>query len=249
MPKLRKDGVTTPPPLEYCFSVGRMMTTLKRISGFMIGMRLNAAQVAAAKTARERTEAWFSPAKVFGLPNPLRGLVQKPERLIREYMKDEEFARHYLAGPNPISIRVCKNPTEQLTPELLDFFERQAIDVERISQEKRLLFADYKELLAAKDNPRSAYSRVLNPDVPESDDNLRYFEAPMVVLELDPNRHDANVLAIQLKRDVEDAEVYSKATCSEAEWYMAKSMAACADGNVHEVRTSYGKKLNSAACS
>ena len=77
----------------------------------------------------------------------------------------------------------------------LTFFEGQVIDVERIGQEKRLLFADCKELLAAKvgceRQPSQRLPRALNTDLPESDDNLRYFEAPMFVLEHDPNRRSS----------------------------------------------------------
>ena len=201
----------------------------------MAGFKLNQREVAASETAQERAEAWFSPSKIHGLPNPLKGLIPKPELLIREYMNDQEFARQYLAGTNPVSIRVCKDPSKQLTPALLKFFKDQGKDINKLAAEKRLLFADYKELLAAKANPHSAYPHVVNPDVPESDDNLRYFEAAVVVFELDSARQDMDVLAIQLKQEVEDAEVYSKATSSEAEWFMAKTMVRCADANVHEV--------------
>ena len=248
---MRAEGVTSPPPLEYFFSMRRILGTIKAIASFVFGLRLNAAQVAAAPTARERSEAWFSSDTIrggaFRVPNPFKGLVPKPQRLIENYQSDQEFARQYLAGTNPVSIRVCTDPSTQLTPGLLRYCNEHDVEVERLVAEKRLLFANYHELDAVQDNPRSALPKTLNPDIVESDDNLRYFEAPIIVFELHPNRHDMDIVAIQLKQDndvdVEDnveeksPEVYSRSTCSEAEWFMAKLLVANADANVHEVST------------
>ena len=241
MPKMRGNGIEQPPPFEYCYSVSRNLATLKRALRIIAGMKMNEPKVLKAKSAEERYEAWFSDAKILGfLPNPFN-LVPRPNRLIRDYMKDTEFGRQYLAGSNPNEIRVCSNPKAQLPKALNNFFAAQKIDVAKMAAEKRLFFVDYYELVPLKDNPHNAYPVQLNPDIPISQENFRYFEAPVVVFELDPNRKDMEVIAIQLKRE-DHSEVYSAKTSSEATWFMAKTVTANAEVFVHQVRSSCRKR-------
>jgi len=215
---------------------------MRRILRFSVGLDIaEKTRVNKTNNIEKKYTAWFSPKNLFGIfPNPFH-LVPRPARLIQKWEDDREMARQFLAGVNPVMIQVCKDPTNQLSPKLLEFFQSKKINVQQIAAEKRLLFADYSELATLEKNPHNAYPECYNPTVAFSESNLRYFQASKIVFELGRARQHLDILAIELDmvHDTNDAtkrdpQVFSRYTSPKNDWLMAKICVATADSQYHE---------------
>ena len=249
LPKL-KAPLTEPPPTEYNFSARKFVRTLKRLLLSTAGVASARKRIEGAYTWEDKLEAIFSPDKLLGglVPNPLE-TTPRPDTIIRKWKEDEEMARQFFNGVNPVMIRVCKDVEKELTAELQDFFAKHRMDVGQMAAENRLLYVDYRELATLKKNPHNAYSKPYNQK--EYDPKFdRYFHAPVLVFELDRNRVDMSILAIDL--DVNkgtNREVFSRFTNPENEWLMAKVCVTNADSQYHEVSSLQLKYAPDAAIS
>jgi arachidonate 5-lipoxygenase len=187
-----------------------------------------------AETYEKKYEAMFTKSTIWGwLPNPFN-FVPKPIHVIDNWDDDAEFARQFMNGVNPLMLSVVKDPEKQLTKNLIDFFQDpdKDVDLQALTNAKRLFYVSYHDLVELKVNPHQAYPSPPNFGVPLTEP--RYFDAPVIVFELSPNRQQLKILAIQLDRAC-NADVYSKQTTNEHTWRMAKSSVANADSQMHEV--------------
>lgn len=235
LPKL-KAPLMEPPPAEYNFSARKFVRTLRRLLLSTLAVTSAKTRIDQAETWEEKMEAVFSPDELFGglVRNPLQQ-VPRPDALIRTWKQDQVMARQFFNGVNPVMIRVCKDPAQQLSPALLNFFAENHINVTKIAKANRLLFADYTELASLPKMPHNAYAQPYNDK--EHDTQFdRYFHAPMIVFELDRERVDMAILAIELDVNNRTArEVFSPFTTPANEWLMAKVCVTNADSQYHEV--------------
>jgi hypothetical protein len=222
------------PPLRYFFSPSKIFRLFTRSIILNLGFMLTNQNVENAKTHEKKYEAMFTDSTIWGwIPNPF-DLVPKPVHVIHNWDDDEEFARQFMNGVNPLMISVVKDPETQLTKNLLDFFQAddKGVNLRALAHDKRLLYVSYNDLAELEVNPHQAYPSPPNEGVPPTEP--RYFDAPVIVFKLSRNREKLKILAIQLDRDP-NAEVYSKQTTDKTTWLMAKTSVANADSQIHEV--------------
>jgi hypothetical protein len=122
-----------PPPPNHIFSKHKVSRLLKRASAFQIGMTSRSRALKKA-SAEERYSACYTRT----------GLVPKNKNLLKNWEKDKEFARQYLAGVNPVMINVCKD-LSQLSTQIVSHFGNDKL--QGLIDEKRLLFVSYDDLV------------------------------------------------------------------------------------------------------
>ena len=225
------------PPLEYWFSRRKFVRLIKRIVLTTVGLSITASDVEKAP-AEKAYKAFFTKPKILGglIPNPLN-FVPEPKQTLARWEDDQEFARQFCNGVNPLMIERVKDLKKQVTPELQEML-KSSVDLEILMKEQRLFVVDYKWLADLKVNPHQAYPLPMNPD--KTQDQPRYFQAPQVVLSLDESRENLDVLAVQLEQD-KDSQVYSSASTDDATWLFVKASVANCDSQFHEWVSHLGK--------
>ena len=212
----------------------------RRLVRITSGIAAAEGRVKDAQTYEEKSKAWFSPKRILGgwVKNPFN-LVPPNALLLQDWDNDKEMARQYFNGCNPVVIRVCDNPQEQLPAEYLTFFEKQGVDVMKLAQEKRLMFANYEDFFRYKNTPHKASPDVFHKDTELPIENMDYyFHACSIVMALDESRQELDILALAVDTDPLDGvmtrDVYSRDTCSPNVWRMAKACVRNADSQVHQ---------------
>ena len=251
------------PPLEYSFSISKLVRVLKRFLRIWVGLKLNQPRVERAGTYQEKYVAMFSKSTTRGNSwfgggfgqndnddngNPLSNRAPLPQRIVDTWQEDAEMARQFLAGTNPVMIRVCDSPESQLPLALRRFLQEDRDDLLLLSSlvsEKRLLYASYEGLgkqtsdgkdrvLELSKRPHETHPPPYNKNEEEEDE--RYFYPAVIVFELEPTqRQELSILAIQLEANDPEAVVYTRDTTTAAEWLMAKTCVMVADSQYHEV--------------
>jgi arachidonate 5-lipoxygenase len=225
--------VTGVPPLPYFFSLRKFGRLVRRSVLFFVGLTMTDRNVKNAKTYEKKFEAMFTDSTIWGLlPNPFN-FVPKPVHVIDNWKDDDEFARQFMNGVNPLMLSVVKDPDKNLTKNLIDFFQADKyINLTALTEDKRLFYVSYDDLAELNVNPHQAYPNPPNEGVQPTEP--RYFDAPVIVFKLSRDRKKLKILAIQLDRH-SNAEVYSKQTTNKTAWLMAKISVANADSQMHEV--------------
>ena len=258
------------PPLEYSFSIQKMVRVLKRFLRVWVGLKLNQPQSERANGYEQKYIDMFSSpnrnnfwSNLFGSgrnndandnengnEDPTK-LVPMPERIIEQWQDDKEMARQFLAGTNPVMIRVVDS-LSVLSNVMINFLEGEVnggINTERLVAEKRLIYATYEGLAKLKRRPHETFPPPYNEDEEgtENENTMKHFHPATIVFELDAtNREELSILAIQLELEEdfdkypEHPPLYSKSTSTEAEWLMAKTCVMVADSQYHEVSCLHG---------
>jgi len=227
------DGV---PPITYWFSLKKILRVVNRALLGALGLTINA--VDPSEENSEEAYANFHRIKLLGglltfenpfLPQPF---------VFNRFDEDSEFARQFLNGVNPVMIRVVDDVGKQLTPALIDFFEKDKTEnLEALAKAKRLLYVSYDDLKFPENtikNPHSAYPEVFHPGDPRAKTELRYFSHAVVIFMLSRDRKEMSVLAIELDGKP-SPKVYTADTVDPETWLFAKETVAAADSQFHEV--------------
>ena len=192
-----------PPVREDWFSAKKIARILRRtIRGLRFGYDRDEAVKARDKTkgTEKYYKASFSDDKIGLLnkvPNPFNGLP-KPEYCIDNWKKDKYQASQFLAGVNPVMIRVVTDVDEQLTSEI-----KAKLGVDKLKQlcdDKKLFYVSYDDLERLEDKWHHAWPEKMNPDATlEQKAEKHYFHAPISVFYID-GENELDFLGIQLTR-------------------------------------------------
>jgi len=224
---MKKMEGNDPPPLEYFFSPKKVVQLIGRVVESVIGEGLRKDDVEKAPNTEAKYEEMFTKSKILGIPNPLN-FRPKPNSF--NYWEDDKYiARQFLCGVNPVMIRVAKSKGE-ISDDLVNYFGSGFL--QDLIKEKRLFYVSYDDLLELNVNPHQAYPLPMNANATQ--DQPRYFYAPIALFLLDISRNELDILGIQLERNI-NSRVYTKGNSGEDEWLFIKSCLTTADTQFHEV--------------
>ena len=139
-----------------------------------------------------------------------------------DFDNDEAFADYFVAGLNPMLIRVIEEiPTHlNLSQEFFEALPKFRGDsLAEAIHEQRLYIVDYKELSSLESG--------------EHDGQQKYLYAPMVVLGIPKGGQDLEVISIQL--DQGRGSLMVGPHHKKWDWLIAKTIVKVADANYHEV--------------
>jgi len=223
---MKKMEGNDPPPLEYFFSPKKVVQLIGRVVESVIGEGLRKDDVEKAPNTEAKYEEMFTKSKILGIPNPLN-FRPKPNSF--NYWEDDKYiARQFLCGVNPVMIRVAKSKGE-ISDDLVNYFGSGFL--QDLIKEKRLFYVSYDDLLELNVNPHQAYPLPMNANATQ--DQPRYFYAPIALFLLDISRNELDILGIQLERNI-NSRVYTKGNSGEDEWLFIKSCLTTADTQFHE---------------
>jgi arachidonate 15-lipoxygenase len=145
-----------------------------------------------------------------------------------QILDDGEFADYFVAGLNPLMIRIMTEIPEKLnlTQEL--FAAHPAFALDQLSEalaEGRLFIVDYEALTALEPG--------VHPEQP------KYVYAPIVVLALPRGSENLEVIGIQTGQDKDQYPIVTQRSGS-WDWLIAKTIVKTSDINYHEVASHLG---------
>ena len=229
------------PPLEYIFSVEKIIRLVSSVINLNLGLSLTEDDVEKAKTVEEKYSAIFTKKNLLRfLPNPLN-FVPLPTYTHQHWEEDKEHARQFLCGVNPVMINVVTDVDAQISKPLTNFFGRDQL--KELAQSKRLFFVSYDDIDKLKEqasykNPHMSYPLNTKPlPQPDRKNEKRFFHAPIALFSLDEARVELDIIGIQLDREP-DAKVYTRNSSPPDEWLFVKSCLIGADSQMHEVSDS-----------
>lgn len=222
--------MTGPPPLDYFFSPKKINRVIVRIIQDKIAQHLREDEIKAAKTMEDKLKTMFTESKCFKVFNNPLDFHPRPTYCINHWEEDTYVAKQFLCGTNPVMIKAAKSMGE-MSKELVNHFGPKYL--QDLIDEKRLLYVSYDDLAELTTNPHQAQPLAVNPNATQN--QPRYFYAPIALFALDEARQELDILGIQLERK-SNARVYTKNTSETNEWMFVKSCLTTADSQMHEVR-------------
>jgi arachidonate 15-lipoxygenase len=145
-----------------------------------------------------------------------------------ELFDDAAFADYFVAGLNPLMIRVMTEIPAKLGLDEASFRAHPAFaadDLEQALLDGRLFLVDYHQLTALEPGR--------HPDQP------KYTYAPIVVLAIPPGGKDLEVIGVQCGQDKARYPLVTART-GPWDWLVAKTIVRTADINYHEVASHLG---------
>jgi arachidonate 5-lipoxygenase len=220
--------MTGPPPLDYFFSPKKINRVIVRIIQDKIAQHLREDEIKAAKTMEDKLKTMFTESKIAKVFNNPLDFHPRPTYCINHWEEDTYVAKQFLCGTNPVMIKAAKSMGE-ISKELVNHFGPKYL--QDLIDEKRLLYVSYDDLAELTTNPHQAQPLAVNPNATQN--QPRYFYAPIALFALDEARQELDILGIQLERK-SNARVYTKNTSEKNEWMFVKSCLTTADSQMHE---------------
>lgn len=166
----------------------------------------------------------------------LRGWVPRTEKLLSDWMKDEEICAQMIRGTNPMKI-TCLTDQSILPKEFKELKDDSGRTVEELISDKALFYCDYYELMQGEPMEiTGSYTHLARLDIIQ--ENLgprKYWYAPFLVMYKSKETGKLSILGIQLTRHKDKPnEVYSKSSHPKNVYQLAKFHLTCADNQHHQ---------------
>lgn len=165
-----------------------------------------------------------------------RGWVTKPEKLIQDWMKDEELCAQTIRGSNPMSITVAKD-TSVFPPGFESLKDDSGRSIQQLAEEKSLFYCDYQDLMVGDLDEEGgfyyhqAHFGVLDIDI----GRLKYWYAPVLAMYKRKSDGKLSILGFQLTRHTSKSNVtYTPGSSPPNVYQLAKWHLTCADSQQHQ---------------